>query len=302
MDKTPHTPLISIIMNCYNSSRYLSEAIEGVLNQTYSSWELIFWDNQSTDGSSKIYKSYADTRLKYFYADRHTALSTARNLAIEKATGEIIGFIDCDDIWMPNKLEEQVPYFINEDVGIVYSDFNLILDSEDNSAKKMYQAFRKLSCEPHPAKDIYKKLLLGNFIIFSTVLIRKSVYYLTGGFSEEFSQDEDYEVLIKSSLYSKAVCISSQAVHYRIHSSNNSYQNKEASFLENRAILGSLPFGKEVSRARNRNEARYLIHRILWYKKPSLFSFFFSFEMITGLTDAIRLKICKKVLGNKNLR
>ena len=92
-------PIVSIIMNCYNGEKYLREALVSILAQTYKNWELIFWDNQSTDKSVEIFKSYADERLKYFYAPTHTLLYEARNYAIEKASGEFYAFIDVDDWW-----------------------------------------------------------------------------------------------------------------------------------------------------------------------------------------------------------
>ncbi len=77
-------PLISVIMNCYNGEKFLREALDSVLTQTYTNWELIFWDNQSTDKSKDILLSYNDSRLKYFYATQHTNLGKARNLAMKK--------------------------------------------------------------------------------------------------------------------------------------------------------------------------------------------------------------------------
>ena len=65
-------PLVSIIMNCYNGETYLIQSIESVLSQTYKNWELIFWDNRSNDKSAEIFKSYKDSRFKYFYAPEHT--------------------------------------------------------------------------------------------------------------------------------------------------------------------------------------------------------------------------------------
>ena len=101
------SPKISIIMNCYNGDRFLLEAIQSVIKQTYKKWELIFFDNKSNDNSKKIFFSFYDKRLKYFYAKRHTSLYEARNEAIKKATGEYIAFIDTDDIWIKKKLEIQ---------------------------------------------------------------------------------------------------------------------------------------------------------------------------------------------------
>ena len=100
--------LVSIIMNCYNGEKYLREALESVLAQTYQNWELIFWDNQSTDDSADIFKSYSDDKLKYFYAPKHTLLYEAKNSAIQKASGEFYAFLDVDDWWIPEKLEKQL--------------------------------------------------------------------------------------------------------------------------------------------------------------------------------------------------
>ena len=100
-----HKPLISIVINCFNSDEYLKIAIDSAINQTYENWEIIFWDNQSTDESANIVKSYDDERINYFYAPVHTPLGGARNLAIEKAKGEWVCILDCDDIWHKNKLQ-----------------------------------------------------------------------------------------------------------------------------------------------------------------------------------------------------
>ena len=83
---------------------------------------MIFWDNQSTDKSVEIFKSYADERLKYFYAPTHTLLYEARNYAIEKASGEFYAFIDVDDWWEKEKLEKQILLFEDQEVGLVYSN------------------------------------------------------------------------------------------------------------------------------------------------------------------------------------
>ena len=80
-------PLVSIIVNCFNGERFLRQALDSILSQTYQNWEVIFWDNQSTDKSAEIYKSYNEERFKYFYAPKHTLVAEARNLAIDKSTG-----------------------------------------------------------------------------------------------------------------------------------------------------------------------------------------------------------------------
>ena len=104
----PENPLVSIIMNCYNGEKFLHEALDSIINQTYKNWELIFWDNQSTDNSSFIVQSYKDQRIKYFFSKKHTLLYEARNMAIEKSEGEYLAFLDVDDYWDSAKLEKQM--------------------------------------------------------------------------------------------------------------------------------------------------------------------------------------------------
>ena len=84
-DNSIKSPLISVLMNCYNAEKYLQEAIESILAQTYTNWEIIFWDNQSTDRSAQIVLSYTDKRIKYFYAPKHEILGDARREAINNA-------------------------------------------------------------------------------------------------------------------------------------------------------------------------------------------------------------------------
>ena len=78
-------PLVSVIMNCLNGEKYLREAIETVYAQTYSNWEIIFWDNASSDGSAAVAQSYRDGRLRYFRGDTTVPLGHARNLAIQQS-------------------------------------------------------------------------------------------------------------------------------------------------------------------------------------------------------------------------
>ena len=101
-------PLVSVIINCYNSEEFLRETIDSVLAQTYHNWEIILWDNQSTDATSEIAKSYNDERIRYFYAPTHTPLGEARNYAMDKAKGDYLTFLDSDDVWLPEFLERGI--------------------------------------------------------------------------------------------------------------------------------------------------------------------------------------------------
>ena len=162
----PENQLVSIIMNCYNGEKYLREALDSIIDQTYKNWELIFWDNQSTDNSANIVLSYNDHRIKYFYSKTHTLLYEARNLAIEKSQGGYLAFLDVDDYWDLTKLEKQMLVFSkNSEVAIVYS--NLYFKNEiKNTFKKLYK--KKL-----PEGMIVDELLRKNFMGLLTVLLNR---------------------------------------------------------------------------------------------------------------------------------
>ena len=99
--------LVSVIINCFNGEKYLREAIDSVYAQTYEDWEIIFWDNHSSDCSAEIAKSY-DHKLKYFLAKEHTSLGEARNLALQEANGDYVAFLDSDDKYLPDKIKVQL--------------------------------------------------------------------------------------------------------------------------------------------------------------------------------------------------
>ena len=105
-------PLVSIIVNCFNGEKYLRDALQSVLKQTYKNWELIFWDNKSFDNSKKVFLEFLDDRFKYFISEKHTTLYEARNNAIKQSKGEVIALLDVDDWWIDNRrLEKQVDFF-----------------------------------------------------------------------------------------------------------------------------------------------------------------------------------------------
>lgn len=99
---------ISVILNCFNDSQYLSRAIDSILAQTYQNFEIIVLDNASTDETQTVLRSIKDPRLKVHRTQRTLPLSQARNVAINFATASLLAFIDADDFWAPKKLEEQI--------------------------------------------------------------------------------------------------------------------------------------------------------------------------------------------------
>ena len=149
--------LVSIVMPCFNAERYIAQAIESVLMQTYEYWELLIVDDGSTDDSSKIIQSYSekDARIRFYKTDIPSGgASVPRNIAVEKAKGRFIAFLDSDDVWMPTKLEQQLPLFSNEKTAIVFSNHEKINDRGERKNRRVIA----------PKIETYHSLLKENTI------------------------------------------------------------------------------------------------------------------------------------------
>jgi len=218
-------PLVSIIMNCFNGEKYLQEALDSVLAQTYQNWELIFWDNQSTDQSAEIFASFGDKRFKYFYATKHTTLYEARNYAINKASGEFIAFLDVDDWWISEKFKKQIPMFEDSNVGLVYG--NYWFENERKNSRKIY--YKKQL----PSGRILNSLLKNYVVGLLTIVIRRQAFdNLDFPFNLKYHIIGDFDLVIRTALSWKIERIQEPCAHYRWHENNESYKHKQLQIKE----------------------------------------------------------------------
>jgi len=207
-------PLVSVIINCFNGEKYLNEAIESVLNQTYSNWEIIFWDNRSTDGSSIIINSYNDERIRYYLAPNHTTLYKARNLAIKYARGDFISFIDVDDIWLPEKLELQIPLFDDNQVSLVYSNFFIKNEIKHSTSIAIKKAL--------PSGDAVLTSFLDKYVVgILTLIIRKSdICCVDEVFNPNYQIIGDFDFVIRMASKHRVARVQIPVATYRVHSHN----------------------------------------------------------------------------------
>lgn len=204
--------LISIIINCLNGEKYLKESIDSIYFQTYKNWEIIFWDNNSNDKSAEIAKSY-DSKLRYFRSENFCNLYLARNKAIQKCKGEITTFLDCDDIWVKDKLEVQLKHF-NSNNKFIYGGYSKINEKNEFINEKVI-----------PNKNILssKDILLKNDISIGCVMIETKLL-------KKFKFDPYYELLgdfdlwIRISKNNKIIGIKNVLELSRIHPENYSKQ------------------------------------------------------------------------------
>ena len=219
-------PLVSIIINCFNGESYLPQSLESVVSQKYKNWEVIFWDNQSTDNSSKIFKNYNGNRFKYYLADKHTKfLYEARNYALQKANGDFIAFLDTDDWWTPDKLETQISLFEDPKVGLVYG--NLWYQFQKKNKKKILK--NKLL----PTGEILHELLKDYVIRSATMIVRqKCLESLKYKFNNRFHIIGDFDLNIRIAAGWKIDCVQTPIAFVRIHGKNESLLNKDREINE----------------------------------------------------------------------
>ena len=209
-------PKVSILMNCYNGEEFLREAIDSVLSQTYDNWEIVFWDNCSNDRSAEIFNSYCDHRLKYHLAPEHTNLGGARARAWEYLTGDFVAVLDADDVWLPMKLEKQIPLFDDPDVGIVISDtlfFN-------------HKIERPLYGNSYPPTGwVFERLMANYYVSLETVVLRRAaVLKLPIAFDSEFSAISDFDLIVRLSRISKLGLVPEILAKWRIHVNSDTWK------------------------------------------------------------------------------
>ena len=234
MDKAPR---VSVIMNCMNSSKHLKEAIDSVMKQTYDDYEIIFWDNCSTDASPDIAKSYGD-KLRYFRGESVVPLGAGRNLAIAKARGEFIAFLDCDDLWEPEKLARQVALFdTNPRVGLVTTD-TVVFDGE--------RVLRHVFQGAAPGRGmVFADLMLRQWISMSSAVLRRealedlteSTAWDGGWFDESLNVCEEADVFYRIAHDWELDYVDAPLTWWRVHDSNTTFRKLDQFAVETRVIL-----------------------------------------------------------------
>lgn len=155
--------LVSIITPCYNSSQFIGECIDSVLSQTYDNWELLIVDDSSSDNSCEMIRKYDDNRISLIELEKNGGAAEARNIALKKAKGKYIAFLDSDDIWLSTKLEDQIYFMQQKNIAFSFSNYQPI--SEDGG--KLFPVIKA------PNIMTYSSYLKNTIIGCLTVVIDK---------------------------------------------------------------------------------------------------------------------------------
>ena len=227
----PRAPMarVSVIMNCYNGSKHLREAIDSVFSQTCDDWEIICWDDASTDATGEIAQSYGG-KLLYFRGEKASSLGQARNRALEKAAGEFIAFLDQDDIWLPEKLEKQILIMSGEpEVTLVYTNYwKLQPGGRKRTGLKGTQ----------PSGDVFERFLFHYPVALSTALVRRNAAQaLDAFFDEALNLSEEFDLFMRMLYQSEAAYLEEPLAVYRIHAGMSSVKLMDRYPVENRHVI-----------------------------------------------------------------
>ncbi len=226
--------LVSVVMLSYNHEKYLAEAIESVLNQTIHGLELIIVDDGSTDNSRLIIKEYSakDSRVKSYFHEKNLGISRSANDCLKKATGEYVGFIGSDDLWLPQKTEKQLKVIDKNPSRIIWSEGQII----DGNGALTGQTVTEHNCSPaKKSGNIFQELLREDFIFGQSVLMKTEI-------AKEFSFNEnlrfvnDHQYFVELSKEHDFVFMPEPLANYRVHGENSTQKDQKLWFKE-RIIL-----------------------------------------------------------------
>jgi glycosyltransferase involved in cell wall biosynthesis len=228
-------PKISIVLPTYNQERYISDAIESVLHQTYQDFEIIIVNDASTDGTVDCVQAYPDSRIRLYSLPRNQGESAATNFGIQQAQGEWIAILHSDDIFAANKLEKQIHYIEqNPQVGAVLTQVQVINETK-----------QPLSSENHPLQRIFAQpnrtrfqwlnhfFTKDNCLCQTSAMIRRQCYDNIGLYDLRFRQIPDFDFWVRFCLQYELHILSEPLIYYRVHDSNISEVKPETLIRHN---------------------------------------------------------------------
>jgi glycosyltransferase involved in cell wall biosynthesis len=178
----------SIVMNCFNGERFLREALESVLSQSYENWELIFVDNCSVDQSERIFKSYVDHRFKYFKTETNLSLGAARQFALNHAKGDWIAFLDTDDVWNFDKLEVQAEHVTKYPCLICYAGIREI----DEAGRELITYLPK-----QERANLRQQLIHFDINMVTPIVLREALEKYQISFNPKIEASEEYNLFLR---------------------------------------------------------------------------------------------------------
>lgn len=210
-------PLVTVVMPCYNHSKYVREAIESVLQQTYTEFEFLIADDGSTDDSAEIIKQFTDERIKFFEYDKNTCFRAWEELE-HSARGKYITCIASDDVWRADKLEKQVA-FLEENIEYE-ACFSWIetIDGDSRIIENESSISQNFNLEIGNSEEWFRRLFMASASLAApSYMMKTNVYHQLGGFHFKYRQIQDYELWLRYLLNHKLAVLPEKLLYYRWH-------------------------------------------------------------------------------------
>ncbi|MDX5385623.1 MAG: glycosyltransferase [Alteromonadaceae bacterium] len=221
-------PLVSIITPTFNRERTITQAVESLLAQSYPHWELIIVDDGSQDGTRESLASYLDDDRIHYHFQENQGQSIARNLALQYAQGELICFLDSDDLWVPEKLARQVALMeAYPEVDVLHSDEIMIDEQGRELSRKNMRRY---------SGRIARQMLVDNSVSINTVMARRECFDTMGGFSGRYGVADDYDIWLRFSARFTFHYVPEYWGYYRVMADQIS-SDKKRRFAANEAII-----------------------------------------------------------------
>lgn len=206
-------PQVSVIIPTYNRSQYLALAVRSILEQSFGDVEVLVIDDGSTDDTAEVVRGIADPRVRYFNQGKRER-SAARNLGLAEAKGAFIGFLDDDDVWLPDLVQASLAVFRESGAGVVYTGWQCI----DPDGNTLPQA----ATVPALRGDALSGQLCGT-LAFHGALVRRNCTDAVGEFDGSVNIAEDWDYWIRLAAHGFAFdCVPHAMVLYRVHGLNTS--------------------------------------------------------------------------------
>lgn len=236
------SPTVSVIIPAYNQAQFINQAIESVLAQTFTDYEIIVVNDGSTDNTAQVLAAYGDHLQVITQAN--AGLSAARNSGLKVARGEFIAFLDSDDLWYSRMLATTVAYLQqNPEVDLVCGAWDLI----DESGQVIRPANKPSNFRARVRADLLRALATGNLFLVHALLIRKKCFACCGNFDTTLKAVEDWDLWTRMAIHGhKADVIDVPVARYRRHRAN---MTRDAQRMENasKQVLSKLFANKQLT-------------------------------------------------------
>jgi glycosyltransferase involved in cell wall biosynthesis len=216
---SPHGPKVSVVLPVWNAERYLAGAIESVLAQTFTDFELLIVDDGSTDGSAALIRRYRDRRIRRIENEKNLGVTRSLNLGLELARGRYVARMDADDLCAPERLERQVA-FLDAHPGVA------LVASRARWVDALGAEIGVIDT-PADGETLRRRLRRGNWIVHGTVMMRAEAVRALGGYNESMERAEDYDLWLRLSERHQIAALPALLYTWRDHGGSVSRRHLE---------------------------------------------------------------------------